>query len=1656
MKKANKGNLFTFLLLLLCATCLFIASCGKDEKVKYEFNTNGGASIEGTTLDKGTEFTLPAPAEREGYRFLGWYTTEDYSGDPIEKIVADTNLTFYAKWEKLYQVTLDPDGGQLAQTSLYLAEGEIIYDCVKESIPTKEGVLFGAWYIEGNELSKDAKMTTESITLTARYKVGYTIEIYKQKLDSPSEYEKDEAVIEGYEYPGEAYTVEQSVTGFTKISTAESVETKVLSENSSENVFKLYFDRNDIRVSFNSNYPDDRSDETQSVVVKYGQEALLPVEYETEGYCLAGWATSENGEIVYRANSIEAKLHNGDSADSSDKIVPDKDTALFAVWNKGYSDMFGGNDFIYLLDQTGNVVYLSRGGIYFSGIYDSSRGTFTFRVADDLLVRGRLEESDGSFCYYDKDRADYLGTLYKVGTGLVSNTTIRLAEDNGIFYNSDGSESEGRYLIDKDGYYVATFTDGPLSGQTLTLMLTLVSLNQTTQNAFLVRDEEDLAMGTLGRFVVASNSLVNYTDFIEKNYGEVGVYGLTLDGFGFAKYNNGSSTQTYFYAKEDDSISLMSSSSAGTAPVSVMRIVEYKGDKGYMIYEETLDRTIESANGDTLTLDGLYNVTYKSGTTEINGYYTVKTSLLGGKIVSFVSGNLSARKTYNFLVTTTQEDTAEEGSVTVYSFEKKPSGYVEYYYVDANSIYYAPLLVLDDEEEGKASVYGYTALKTYEKVSEGTYTYLEYADWYVYTAESYFEADVLTSPFDLSKVSSFVFNLDSTTMSYAVNYWYSMTSEDVTTDLYEVYTSASDPTLKITLVGCFAVLTAGDGKTVTTYSLQENLLALTISGGKIYLEINEEDKTFIELKEYYSAYIIEDGQVKKTESVAFDGKGGAVYFVKTEEEDENGDPIVNEYAGRFEDLGEKTKDGVPVYRFVSSDEQAFASFEFIKLADSSYYYVSKYNTEYNGTYSSEDGSLTLDGFCYNAEFITAEGSILNGRYYISAENEIYMVFEDGTHRYFDIKENKEFTVRGEEYGTYLLSDNQNIGSRSLRLDGYGNLIVSRAEEDESGENILVSVDEEGSYEREGDVYVLNYRDGNKEIVLIGKLSTYVYGNYTFNTFVVRHEEITQTYVDESDWSVLIFDSYGNVTKYGVKGEKETGSYILVTEELLYYVNEDGSDACIYRYDSENGVLVQKTFVERGYYTKDLESLLFSKYGFAIFNGETRYYYDIDEELNVWIYHQDETSENKNRYGFVAENLGQVTAQNIERDGKVYYNHEGFDIIFERGQENAEKYPLILTNIEYKWEDLIFKPTGNGEFSSSGQIKDQTNKSYSCSVVRKIDENGEVQMYFLVSDNVGYYRFDIEVNYDGINNTYEITGMSYFIQSASYTYMYYYYIYYSYFGVQIPNSIGVIFIERTYNEAGEIVSDYFNGVFGEGSGMYDTTGTIVAIENQNYTANSSTRYSVEFTAADGIVYRMYINLKYLSMFKAYGYTMIFTRVETFTTESGYTVEIERIIASDSYEEGTVYNIILSKGEEQIPMTNCYNIDGTWYYVVRTMDESGNKIAETKYYKLTFVEQPSGGPVEEGEVEVLPLYESVTLIEETVEVKYTQDERSFADVGENGVMFFSVYGTLYRAKECTKDEETSTYTILTTSGKTFTIVDYGSYVEINEVEESESAA
>ncbi|MGN1052803.1 MAG: hypothetical protein ACI4SH_05385, partial [Candidatus Scatosoma sp.] len=648
-----------------------------------------------------------------------------------------------------------------------------------------------------------------------------------------------------------------------------------------------------------------------------------------------------------------------------------------------------------------------------------------------------------------------------------------------------------------------------------------------------------------------------------------------------------------------------------------------------------------------------------------------------------------------------------------------------------------PLLVTDDPAQGRAKLYGYTAAREFVLVSEGSYSFDEATKLYTYTAETFGDAaslaDVLTNPIDVSGVLSVRFCTGSaavSTASYNVTYWFSYVTEEGTTYTGTTYVSGED---MLVLFSDRAAYTVNGTTSVGYYKQSDNVITFTAGKNTLYFTIDDGAYTFAALAEapYRANRYNANGTVTETEYLSTDGNGGAVYYSES----------LGECNGTVTKTDKTSKTGAEILRFASGT----VTFEFIRLSYSKGMAFAVYDGAYgDNNYVSSQGMLVLDGFAFRAQFTDEDGNTSTGAYVLVAENEVRMEIGD-TYRYFTLN-GYSFTMRGAEYGVYVSSDNRSVSDDEFfELDGYGKLSVFVL--DGSGNRTYTG---QGTYVADGDKVSYSYEKSNETHSGEFRIGTekHDYESGVYGELVIVHEEIVRTYVNAKDWSVLILDNAGNAVKVDENGNRQTGKYTLITEKLLYFDTDDEKDKCIYVYDTTKGTATPVKFTARGYYTKDLDSLLFSQSGFAIFNGtEKRCYYNVVNN-DVLIYRQNASHTDANEYGFVEENFGAF--DNIkEYNGQTYYSNNGFAIQFKREEEGKNKYPAALITGSAKKHalgTLSFSPSGKDEFTVEGQalVNGINVKAY---VTREKDESGNTYMYVTVAG----YRFDIEISYNGEND-----------------------------------------------------------------------------------------------------------------------------------------------------------------------------------------------------------------------------------------------------------------------------------------------------------------
>lgn len=158
-----------------------------DNKIEYSLN---GGSFTGSYpqgYKNGESINLVNP-RRTGYTFLGWYETENFSGEAVTKITTvDTgDKKFYARWEiTTYSITFVLNGGSFTSTVLssYTINSPTINLESNAYRPTKSGFDFVGWYTSPDFNTAVATQiltgsTGDKVFYASYQELGYIVTFY--------------------------------------------------------------------------------------------------------------------------------------------------------------------------------------------------------------------------------------------------------------------------------------------------------------------------------------------------------------------------------------------------------------------------------------------------------------------------------------------------------------------------------------------------------------------------------------------------------------------------------------------------------------------------------------------------------------------------------------------------------------------------------------------------------------------------------------------------------------------------------------------------------------------------------------------------------------------------------------------------------------------------------------------------------------------------------------------------------------------------------------------------------------------------------------------------------------------------------------------------------------------------------------------------------------------------------------------------------------------------------------------------------------------------------------------------------------------------------------------------------------------------------------
>ena len=145
------------------------------EAFAVTFDANGGAGTTAVSRQQGVALgALPEPM-REGYTFVGWFTTVSDGTQVTASTVVTANATYYAHWTvKTYTVNFDANGGTWT-TVVSRQHGEALGTLPE---PTHEGYTFLGWFttVSGGTQVTASTVVTAETTYYAHWAVkSYTV-----------------------------------------------------------------------------------------------------------------------------------------------------------------------------------------------------------------------------------------------------------------------------------------------------------------------------------------------------------------------------------------------------------------------------------------------------------------------------------------------------------------------------------------------------------------------------------------------------------------------------------------------------------------------------------------------------------------------------------------------------------------------------------------------------------------------------------------------------------------------------------------------------------------------------------------------------------------------------------------------------------------------------------------------------------------------------------------------------------------------------------------------------------------------------------------------------------------------------------------------------------------------------------------------------------------------------------------------------------------------------------------------------------------------------------------------------------------------------------------------------------------------------------------
>lgn len=339
------------------------------EKIQYFtvfYNVHGhGTAPAEEKVESGKTAAKPEDPTEDGWKFKGWYISDDYIGEPFDFTTAITrDTTLYAKWARTWTVTFDVGDHGTAPAAQTVEDGA---KATKPADPTAEDYSFQGWYTDTRyTMEYDfSKEVTEDTTVYAKWVKkpivsfntnGHGTAPTRQTVELNGKAVKPaDPTAEGYVFRG-WYTTAACTTEF-DFNTPIAADTTLYAKW--DEIYTVTFN-----VGGHGTAPTPQK-------VENGGKATKPENPTAKGWRFDGWYTDEKCTAGY----------------DFDKAVT-ANTTLYAKWTQLFTLTFetnGGTKIDSVEAPDGSLVYLgsykpTKSGYYFVGWYTDKNLTRASRV----------------------------------------------------------------------------------------------------------------------------------------------------------------------------------------------------------------------------------------------------------------------------------------------------------------------------------------------------------------------------------------------------------------------------------------------------------------------------------------------------------------------------------------------------------------------------------------------------------------------------------------------------------------------------------------------------------------------------------------------------------------------------------------------------------------------------------------------------------------------------------------------------------------------------------------------------------------------------------------------------------------------------------------------------------------------------------------------------------------------------------------------------------------------------------------------------------------------------------------------------------------------------------------------------------------------------